>query len=535
MKGHSGAIAFAAAVSIAAAFQATAGCLSPPSPDDSWELTEDVPKAWHAYLLSARTAEELSDPLARCLAYPDLPGTKWPEGYSAAHCHYHLGEVPSVAETEELVSAGNIEELERRVRLLIATHDTETPERESVHWFFQQFSHEPEDGLRVTQRWLALAPDSALAAVARGSALKGAGWEIRGTRWARETSDAKMRLMSSYFDQAEEQFRRGVELQPGWTFGYAGLMDIGKADRDDVGDWAFEQANAIDPGCGEIAYRRMQSLEPRWGGSWEAMQAYAGQLASHVERRPLLANQISEPYVDFMSIIDRENRYTPDGIAMLELAVQTSGLEEGLQALADAIMSPADGTPDVHRGVAMLLQYSRFQPASAWAERMIGRYFVRRDPAWAKAALERAVAEDPENAQGRYLLGAANYNTGDFSEAEPHYLAAAENADYRADALGELAEMWLFSSELKPAEAAVRVRPFVERLLTAYPKDPDGRYMRIAMKAAGPDGKLDVALIRDFLDVVDRSDGRQERRRAELSKVLDALERGSGDVSITFE
>ncbi|MDY6949652.1 MAG: hypothetical protein SXG53_28580, partial [Pseudomonadota bacterium] len=446
-----------------------------------------------------------------------------------------LGAVPTVEEADELVSAGNIEELERRLHSLIATHETETPERESVHWFFQQFSHVPEDGLRITERWVQLAPDSALAAIARGNALKGAGWEARGGKWARLTSDKKMRLMSSYFDQAEEQFRSAIASQPSWTFGYAGLMDIGKADRDEVGDWAFEQASAIDPGCGEIAYRRMQSLEPRWGGSWEAMQAYAGQLAHHVERRPLLANQMSEPYTDFMSIIDKENRYTPEGIAMLELAVQTSGLEEGLHAAADAIMNPSVGEPDISRGIAMLLQHSRFQPVNAWAERAIGRYLLERDPAWAKAALERAVAEDPDNARGRYYLGAANYETGDFAAAEPHYLAAAESADYRAEALVELAEMWLFSAGLDPAEGAAKAQPYVERLLTAYPRDADGRYLRVAIKAAGPDGKLDVALIHDFLEVVDRNKPRQERRRAALSKVLDVLEKGSGEVSIMFE
>lgn len=536
MKGRWAALALVAGISLAAVSPVIANGMVPLSPSRSQDLFKDEPEPWRAYFQAARKAEQLADPLARCLAYPDLPGTQWLAGYGAAHCHYHFGRVPTVAETDGLVSAGNIDELERRLGALLATHETEVPERESVHRFFQYLSEAPKDALRITERWVALAPDSALAAIARGSALKGAGWEARGTNWSRETSDLQMRVMSAYFDQAEDQFRRAIKLQPDWVYGYVGLIDIGKADRDEAGEWAFEKANAIDPGCGEIAYRRMQGLEPRWGGSWEAMEAYSKQLALHVERRPLLANQISQPYADFISMVDREQRYTPKAIALLEVAVQTSGLEAGLHAAADAIINPSEGRPDTSRGVAMLLQESRFEPAGAWADRVIGGYFVRRDPAWAKSVLQRAVAEEPDNAYGRYYLGAANYNTGNFAEAEPHYLAAAEDPDYLAVALGELATMWLLDSGLEPGKAVAKARPFVERLLQAHPKNADGLYLRIVLKAAGPKGVLDEALIREFLAVADRSHPLQERRRAELSRALDALKKGPpSGVSVTFD
>lgn len=530
------ALALVAGILFAGGSTAMAKDLAPLPAGGSPDLFKHEPEPWRTYFRAARKAEQLADPLERCLAYPDLPGTQWPAGYGAAHCHYHLGRVPTVAETDALVSAGNIVELEQRLRSLLATHETEVPEREGVHLFFQQLSEEPKDGLRITERWLALAPDSALAAVARGSALKGAGWEARGGKWARETSGTQMRVMSAYFDQAESQFKRATKLQPGWVYPYVGLMDVGKADRDEVGEWGFEKANAIDPGCGEVAYRRMQALEPRWGGSWGAMEMYAKQLAVHVARRPLLANQISEPYADFVSMVDEDQRRTPKAIALLESAVQTSGLEAGLHAAATAIMDPSEGEPDGRRGVAMLLQESRFQPAGTWADRAIGRYFVRRDPAWAKSVLQRAVAADSDDAFGQYNLGAANYNNGDFDEAEPHYVAAANNPDYQADALNELASMWLLDSGLEPGKAAAKAKPFVERLLKAHPKNANGLYLRIVLKAVSPKGFLDEALIREFLAVADRSDPRLEHRRAAMTKLLDDLKKGPpSGISVTFD
>lgn len=536
MTGRWAALALVAGISFAGVSTAIAKDVAPLPAGGSPDLFKDEPEPWRTYFRGARKAEQLADPLERCLAYPDLPGTQWPAGYGAAHCHYHLGRVPTVAETDALVSAGNIVELEQRLRALLATHETEVPERESVHRFFQQLSEAPEDGLRITERWLALAPDSALAAVARGSALKGAGWKARGGKWSRETPATQMRAMSAYFDQAESHFKRATKLQPGWVYPYVGLMDVGKADRDEVGEWGFKKANAIDPGCGEVAYRRMQALEPRWGGSWGAMEVYAKQLAAHVARRPLLANQISEPYADFVSMVDKEQSRTPKVIALLETAVQTSGLEAGLHAAANAIMFPSEGKADKRRGVAMLLQESRFQPAGAWADRAIGSYFVRRDAVWAKSVLQRAVAAEPDDAFGRYNLGAANYNTGDFAEAEPHYLAAANDPDYQEDALGELATMWLLDSRLEPGKAAAKARPFVDRLLKAHPKNADGRYLRIVLKAVSPKGFPDEALIREFLAVADRSDPRQEHRRVAMAKLLDDLKKGPpSGVSATFD
>ena len=534
MTGWGTALAVVAGILLAGASAAIAKDVAPLPPGGSHDLFDHEPEPWRSYFTAARKAEQLADPLERCLAYPDLPGTQWPAGYGAAHCQYHHGRVPTVAETDALVSAGNVDELERRVHVLLATHESDVPERESVHRFFRQFS--TQDGLRVTEQWAARAPDSALAAIAHGNAFRGAGWEARGTKLARETSGEQMRAMSEYFDQAETAFRRAIELQPEWVYPYVGLIDIGAADRDEVGERAFAKANAIDPGCGEVAFRRMRTLEPRWGGTWAAMEEYSKQLAVHVQDRPLLANQLSAPNADIVAMSDKNQGYTPEAIALLESAVRTSGLELALNFAADALINPSEGAPDMRRGVAMVLQESRFQPTGAWGDRMIGGYFVRRDPVWARSVLQRAVAAEPDNAYGRYYLGASNYNTGNFDEAETHYLFAADDPDYRADALGELASMWLIDSSLEPKKAAIKAKPYVERLLKAHPKDADGLYLRIVLKAVSPRGSFDEDLIREFIAVADRKNPVQERRRAEMVRMLDAMKNGTlSNISVQFD
>ena len=131
---------------------------------------------------------------------------------------------------------------------------------------------------------------------------------------------------------------------------------------------------------------------------------------------------------------------------------------------------------------------------------------------------------------------AANYNTRNFDEAETHYLIAAENPDYLALASGELATMWLLDSGLEPAKGAAKARLHVERLLKAHPKDANGLYLRIVLKAVSPKGSFDETLIHEFVAIADRADPRQERRRAEMVKVLAAIKKGTlSNITVEFE
>ena len=73
-----------------------------------------VPERWQAYLQAVHAADRIVDPLERCLAFPDLPGTHWSRDQTVAHCRTHhspylppeevlsrlgRGEVASVEET----------------------------------------------------------------------------------------------------------------------------------------------------------------------------------------------------------------------------------------------------------------------------------------------------------------------------------------------------------------------------------------------------------------------------------------------------
>lgn len=487
---------------------------------DEQQLFTDVPAPWRDYLLKARRAESLDDRLARCLAYPDLPGNAWPAGYGDAHCRYHLDDPLPLAEVARFVDAGDIAGLEQRIRTVFLRHGE--PGGEGVHQVFGNFADTSAEGfderLRIAERWVELAPESGYAALARAEVWRGRGWGVRGTAYVRDTPAAALREMQALHEKAVVEFGRAVSLQPDLIDAWIGLVDLVKAGSDDpVG--AFAKARALDAGCGELAYRRMTNLLPRWGGSRGAMDAFASQLEPLVASRPLLANQQSSPFADYVDDVDDEQLYTPEVLDLLDEAVRLSGDEVSLAKAADVRMNIDGERRDLNRALAELLQVGRFKERSAWASGQLAWFLVRRDPTWALRLARQGVAKDPNSAWLHYLRGAAANNSRQFDEAQEHYLIAAVHADYSRAALRELSQMWLMDSELPPAEQAVRALPFIDRLLAEHPDDGRGLFMRmLARSAAASRRVVDDRDMEAFLAKADLSDPWQKRYYDEIKQ-----------------
>lgn len=481
---------------------------------DERQLFTDVPAPWRDYLLKARRAELLDERLERCLAYPDLPGNAWPPGYGDAHCRYHFDDPLPIAEVARFVDDGDIAGLEQRIRTVFLRHGE--PGGEGVHQVFGNFANTSDDGaeerLRIAERWIELAPDSGYAALARAEVWRGRGWGVRGTAYVRDTPPAALRAMQTLHEKAVAEFARAVSLQPDLIDAWIGLVDLVKAGSDDpVG--AFAKARALDAGCGELAYRRMNNLQPRWGGSRAAVNAFASQLEPLVLARPLLANQQSSPFADYLGEVDKDELYTPEVLDLLDEAVRLSGDEVSLRMAADVRMNIDGERRDLNRALAELLQVGRFNERTAWADGQLARFLVRRDPTWALRLARQGVAKDPNSAWLHYLQGAAANNSLQFEEAQEQYLVAAVHADYSRAALRELSYMWLMASKLPPAERAARALPFIDRLLAEHPDDGRALFMRmLARSVTAPGQIIDERDVESFLAKADLSDPWQKER-----------------------
>ena len=493
------------------------------------ETFKDAPAPWRDYLIQARAAERIADPLQRCLAFPDIPGNHWPAGHAVAHCRYHFAyKAPTLAEIAAMLDGGKLAELEALVDASQQRHFSEQDFSEDIHQIFDRalFDASPESD-RVTAKWLELAPGSAYANLARGQFLVSSAWDARGGKYASETPRADLRRMSELAGDAIPYLEKSLEINQRLMPAYTVLLNLGMMDsREDVEEGAFERAGKIDPACVELARMRMNALEPRWGGSYEQMLGYASELKQYLPHRPQLAIHVEKPFADRGDRLIAEDRYTNEAIAVLETAVAIGSDEDALYDAADAAINSIETKPDPWKGAAYLLQESRFNEVNAWADRNIAWMLVRMEPEWSLRYAQRAVALKPDNAWGHYIAGAAYYNTKQYSQADREYAVAIEDPNQRQASLREVAEMWLFDGFQRDFAArkagALRAKPYIDQLRTEYPDDGRGWILQF-WKSMAIGGVVDEAAIRSTLKRVDRSDAWQVDQATRLQAMLDQI------------
>ena len=490
------------------------------------EIFKNVPAPWRDYLIKARAAERITDPLQHCLAFPDLPGNHWPAGHATAHCRHHYAiKRPTLAEIGELVSRGEIARLEKIFDESLQRHFSEGDFGDDIHDTFNYLlTRGGEDIDQLTANWLEQAPGSAYANLARGAYFNGAAWKARGAEFSSETPDDNLRRMSELVERAIPYFEKAISINPKLMPAYTGMIDMGKLDsRPRLVREAIRQAEKLDPACPELARMRMHALQPRWGGSYEEMLAYSNQLATYLDRRPQLAIYTGKPYADRGDRLIADDQYTRQTAEILEIAIKAGSDEDALRDAANVAMNLKDGDPDRWKGLAYLLQEERFGETNAWGKRMIAWELVQREPEWSLRYSQRAVELDADKGFGHYLLAAGYYNTKQYEQADKQYRIALEDETQRRASLRELSTMWLFDSGLKGKAAADKARPFIDRLNKEYPDDGAGWIMRLNLHIATQD-PIDDELLKTILKTADRKNPWQ----ASAVKKIEEMRRSTG-------
>jgi tetratricopeptide (TPR) repeat protein len=363
-----------------------------------------APAPWVGFLMKARVADAIADPLQRCLAYPVLPGTNWPAGLIEAHCNYSLGLRPGRKEIFAKIDAGDVDWLDRTFREYLGRHFSESNFSENIHDLFDSFFSDYESG-RASQRWLELAPDSPFAMTARANFYAALGWEARGEALISDTPPEQIQQMQAHHAKALALYQEAIAKEPRLLPAYVGLVKLGKNDAE-LGNTAFAAARKIDPACKVLLSDRMTALQPRWGGSYEQMLALEQEMLPYLEKRPLLALSRVWPYIDMAANLSREKRYD-EAAAVLRpmLAVSSSPQVQEDYFLALASSSHPESWSLLSYGVAA--KRFRLGRASVAGYRGLLEYSVPHDYELAARDYAAALELEPAKAVLHYYYGQA--------------------------------------------------------------------------------------------------------------------------------
>jgi tetratricopeptide (TPR) repeat protein len=414
-----------------------------------------APPELRAFFVKAKAADAIADPLQRCLAFPDLPGNQWPKGLAEWYCESSFGPHIEKSRVEALIKGGAWAELNALFRADLDRHFTPDNQSEAIHVDVNVLADTGPDQDQLSKRWLDNDPDSPFANAVRAAYLSSAGIEARGVAYRDKTPPENFVKMEALTSQAVKLFDKALMLEPKLTPAHVGLIHLGGYGApDDTVESAYQLGTSIAPHCRLLTTLYMSGLRPKWGGSMEEMDAYAGSLKPLAEIYPQHRLTMMMPDLERANILQEENQtaasipvleplilQTPSALPLESLAMAQKGGDNAtnwkilMQYLAAYRYSDGDGCCEARRG---LIQRSR------------GAMMVSvGQTEWALPSLIRADRLKPHDPATNFWLGYAYFKLERFALAEAPLVEGLGDTENRLLALDYL--MTVTTELKKPA------------------------------------------------------------------------------------
>lgn len=244
----------------------------------------------NAFLDAAKRAEAIADPLQRCLAYPDPPGSHWDHAAVVAYCRYHNQPTISFAQVRQMIQAGRGRELDRMFDAALQAQATDPDaygRLDSV--FSEDFSTASFDIRSTLDAWKRQSPDSAFAWAASGYEYERMAYAARGADLISRTPQSALDAMDRLAGQADADLKHALALNPKVTPAYRAMISLGgMALGRKYSEAAVQRGLVQDPDNLDIYDQWMWLEQPNWYGSLDAMSAVARDAQKHAHSNPML-------------------------------------------------------------------------------------------------------------------------------------------------------------------------------------------------------------------------------------------------------
>jgi len=446
----------------------------------------------HAFLAKAKSAEAITDPLQRCLSYPDPPDSHWSRAAVEAYCHYHLQTVISFDEAEALIRSGHAADLDRRLAQDLQAQLTR-PESHGLldRTYFNDFDVDSFDARLTLDAWKRASPNSAFAFAASGAAYVSMAHKARGGEYIQNTPQSNIDDMDRLLAQADTDLQRAVQLNPKITPAYVAMIQAGSMSLGDAyTENAFRRGMAAAPDDYAIYGMYIHAAEPKWGGSLQAMAKIASDAQVHVKENPLLALLLSaEPgyQYDACDCVSSEQRRWDAFPAVFDNVSSTSMLFSAGYA-ANSQRHPELAVVYLSEGLRFKFDETFGHIRRAYALSSVG------DADWALVEANRQIEQQPQSAWGYSMRGYAYKTLRDPIHAAPDLEKAAAIEPNNSFPLSQLGSMYVFNTHEWDKGWDV-----ANRLIHDHPDEASGWILRASIQKDQPRAGLDDT-VHYFLD-----------------------------------
>lgn len=198
---------------------------------------------------------------------------------------------PLTADRREILAqlrAGDFDSLDRTLASYESRAESDPAYEANAHLGFEAFSSNDPALDEPLSQWTAKSPRSYVAHLARAEFLFHQGWNARGSAGVDYTPPARLERMNAFFAQGAKEVHAAIALNPRVSEAYQLLVqqqrNNGPKDCIEVAKDGLREV----PASFTIRAQVMTCLQPRWGGSYRAMEQFAIAGQKYAGRNPRL-------------------------------------------------------------------------------------------------------------------------------------------------------------------------------------------------------------------------------------------------------
>jgi tetratricopeptide (TPR) repeat protein len=468
-----------------------------------------------------QTAEKISDPYDRCMAYPDPPEFKWDRKIVDAYCALGLRKAISTQELRAELQQGHTASLKNTFDSYVSKN-YEPGQHGFLIWVFREL-FDYDHGAELAGEWVKADPESSYALAGRGVGYLRQAWKARGSKYVRDTPEINFINMRNLAEKARADFEEAARRSPRLIVAYASLIQLAQLTSDDrLLSEAAEKALALDPADQWIYDRWLDALAPQWGGTGADRQRIIDRGLQHADENPLLKRLAARPACMEAEVAEFCRSCKTQQNARVALDAYRRAAAVGpiacvIDGAADAAERAGDSEAVVRFSSQSYRFSRRFEPLyrRALTLQSLGK------PELALESVDNVLNQQPNNVEALNYKGWVYEEQHKASDAESEFHAAAQIDPDNREANTELVNLYLGALR-KPDEA----KKIVDRLMSENPNNPRA-WLLSAVLDHGKDEQHCKLALGKYLQLVDKADpdsyeqrdiDRATKRLAELTR-----------------
>lgn len=452
-----------------------------PSAEMIWRATVGTlpaDKDLKAFIGQAMAADAITDPLQRCLRFPDPPGTRWTPQVVTAYCRYMTvpAAVPA-AEAKQLLHAHRGKELDRRLAAADAAAKASADARNRFDRMFLETFNVGTASMRADlDAWKRTSPRSAFAFAASGIAYEAQAEGARGTDTIDKTSAGQLKAMDGWLRKARADLESAHKFDPRFVPTYTGMIWVTQFGGDTPSlERAAEAGLEQDASNYAIFDAMMSAADPKWGGSLRQMQQVGQRALAHAAGNPLLRVLATKAGATGAGI-------TPCGCDLSRLPDLRKVFSEISQA--PMLIGAGRAASRLYRpdqAVPFQFQNVRFESTAMLTRSdLVFELMKVGDVPAATTMAERCVGKFPRYPRCYEARGAVHAVSGQLALAEQDWRRAMELDPKDGWATGQLGQLYVGAGNW---DGAWRLS---QQLIRMQPERPDGWILRAAVQSMQP-------------------------------------------------